>query len=92
MGALLSVAGALANGELATMFPRAGGDYVYLREGIHPVAGFLVGWLTFFAIYAGTIATLAAGFAERLGARLDLSEGGVLGVAVGVTVATSALN
>ena len=92
LGALLSVAGALANGELATMFPHAGGDYVYLREGIHPVAGFLVGWLTFFAIYAGTIATLAAGFAEGVGVRLGLSEEGVLGVAVGVTAATSALN
>ncbi len=75
LGALLSVAGALANGELATMFPRAGGDYVYLREGIHPIAGFLVGWLTFFAIYAGTIATLAAGFAERIGVRLGLRRG-----------------
>ena len=92
LGALLSVAGALANGELATMFPRAGGDYVYLREGIHPIAGFLVGWLTFFAIYAGTIATLAAGFAERIGVRLGLSEGGALAVAVGVTAATSVLN
>ncbi len=92
LGALLSVAGALANGELATMFPRAGGDYVYLREGIHPIAGFLVGWLTFFAIYAGTIATLAVGFAERVGTRLGFSEGGVLSLAVGVTVATSALN
>ena len=92
VGALLSVAGALANGELATMFPRAGGDYVYLREGIHPVAGFLVGWLTFFAIYAGTIATLAAGFAEGVGARFGFSEPGVLFVAVGVTVATSGLN
>ena len=82
LGALLSVAGALANGELATMFPRAGGDYVYLREGIHPIAGFLVGWLTFFAIYAGTIATLAVGFAERVGTRLGFSEGGVLSLAV----------
>ena len=91
-GALLSVAGALANGELATMFPRAGGDYVYLREGIHPIAGFLVGWLTFFAIYAGTIATLAVGFAERIGARFEFSEPGVLALAVGVTIATSGLN
>jgi len=58
VGGLLSLAGALANGELGAMFPRAGGDYVYLREAFHPVAGFLVGWLTFFVIYAGTIATL----------------------------------
>jgi amino acid transporter len=52
VGALLSLAGAFANAELGAMFPRAGGDYVYLREGIHPAAGFLVGWLSFFAIYA----------------------------------------
>src|SRR5262250_1463325 len=63
MGGALSLAGALANAELGAMYPRAGGDYVYLREGFHPLAGFLVGWLSFFVIYAGTIATLAAGFA-----------------------------
>ena len=50
------------------MYPHAGGDYVYLREAYHPVAGFLVGWLSFFVIYAGTVATLAVGFAEGLGA------------------------
>lgn len=92
LGAVLSLAGALANGELATMFPRAGGDYVYLREAIHPIAGFLVGWLTFFAIYAGTIATLAAGFAERVGVRMGLGATATVAVAIGVTVATSALN
>jgi APA family basic amino acid/polyamine antiporter len=48
------------------MFPRAGGDYVFVSEAYHPLAGFLVGWLSFFVIYAGTIATLAAGFAEGL--------------------------
>jgi APA family basic amino acid/polyamine antiporter len=92
VGALLSVAGALANAELATMFPRAGGDYVYLREALHPAAGFLVGWLTFFAIYTGTIAALAAAFAEGLAAPLGLGDGGTLALAIGVTVATSALN
>ena len=56
-GGLLSLAGALANAELGAMFPRAGGDYVYLREAFHPAAGFLVGWLSFFVIYAGTIAS-----------------------------------
>ena len=66
VGGLLSLAGALANAELAAMYPRAGGDYVYLREAYHPLAGFLVGWLSFFVIYAGTVATLAVGFAEAL--------------------------
>jgi APA family basic amino acid/polyamine antiporter len=96
VGGLLSLAGALANAELGAMYPHAGGDYVYLREAFHPSAGFLVGWLTFFAIYAGTIATLAAAFGEGLGAYLgyDTEPGstGVLVVAVGVTVGTSALN
>jgi APA family basic amino acid/polyamine antiporter len=91
-GALLSLAGALANAELGAMFPRAGGDYVYLREAFHPLAGFLVGWLSFFAIYAGTIATLAAGFAANLAPLLDLSRGGTLVLALFVTWAVSGLN
>ena len=66
VGGLLSLAGALANAELGAMYPHAGGDYVYLREAYHPVAGFLAGWLSFFVIYAGTVATLAVGFAEGL--------------------------
>ena len=92
VGGLLSLAGALANAELGTMFPRAGGDYVYLREAYHPVAGFLVGWLSFFVIYAGTIATLAAGFAAGLAHFVPLGAGARLGVAVSLTAAVSALN
>lgn len=91
-GAILSLAGALANAELGAMFPRAGGDYVYLREAFHPVAGFLVGWLSFFAIYAGTVAALASALAEGLGERLGWGNGAILGCALGVTVATSAVN
>ena len=91
-GALLSLAGALANAELGAMYPRAGGDYVYLREAFHPVAGFLVGWLTFFAIYAGTIAALASAFAEGVGERMGWGEGGVLICALGVTAGVSAIN
>jgi APA family basic amino acid/polyamine antiporter len=91
-GGLLSLAGALANAELGAMFPRAGGDYVYLREAFHPAAGFLVGWLTFFVIYAGTIATLAAGFAAGLTHFAPLGVRGQLGVAIGLVLAISALN
>jgi APA family basic amino acid/polyamine antiporter len=92
VGGLLSLAGALANAELGAMYPRAGGDYVYLREAFHPVAGFLVGWLSFFAIYAGTIATLAAGFATGLGHFVVIGRGGELAVAIGLVLAVSALN
>src|SRR5260221_1601827 len=52
-GGVLALAGARANAELGAMFPRAGGNYVYLRAAYHPMAGFLVGWLSFFAIFAG---------------------------------------
>lgn len=92
LGGLLSLAGALANAELGAMFPHAGGDYVYLREAYHPAAGFLVGWLSFFVIYAGTVATLATGFAEGLAAFVPLSPGARTVVAIGVTMATSGLN
>lgn len=91
-GALLSLAGALANAELGAMFPRAGGDYVYLREAFHPLVGFLVGWLTFIAIYAGTIAALAAILAEAIGGRAGLGESATLGLAVAITVVVSLIN
>jgi APA family basic amino acid/polyamine antiporter len=92
VGGGLSLAGALANAELAAMYPRAGGDYVYLREAFHPLAGFLVGWLTFFVIYAGTIATLAAGFSGALTYFVPMAESAQLAIAVGATLAVSALN
>lgn len=92
VGGLLSLAGALANAELGAMYPHAGGDYVYLREAYHPAAGFLIGWLSFFVIYAGTVATLAAGFAEGLARFLPLSGAMKLLVAVLTTFAASGIN
>jgi APA family basic amino acid/polyamine antiporter len=92
VGGLLSLAGALANAELGAMYPHAGGDYVYLREAYHPMAGFLVGWLSFFVIYAGTVATLATGFAEGLTHFFTLGRGAIITVAVATTVVASAIN
>jgi APA family basic amino acid/polyamine antiporter len=92
VGGLLSLAGALANAELGAMYPHAGGDYVYLREAYHPIAGFLAGWLSFFVIYAGTVATLAAGFAEGLAQFLPLGASGKMAAAVLVTLVTSWIN
>jgi APA family basic amino acid/polyamine antiporter len=66
-GGVLSGAGALANAELASALPHAGGDYVFLREAFHPAVGFFAGWMTFFVVYCGTAATLAAGLVEYLG-------------------------
>jgi len=92
LGGFLSLAGALANAELGALFPHAGGDYVYLREAFHPGAGFVMGWLSFLAIFTGTVATLAAGFADSLAAFVSLGSGERLAIAVGITVAVSALN
>ncbi|MBW8874431.1 MAG: amino acid permease [Acidobacteria bacterium] len=64
---LLTVAAALSYGELAAMMPRAGGQYVYLREAFSPLWGFLYGWTLFLVIQTGTIAAVAVGFARFLG-------------------------
>jgi APA family basic amino acid/polyamine antiporter len=64
---LLTVVGALSYGELAAMMPRAGGQYVYLREAFSPLWGFLYGWTLFMVIQTGTIAAVAVAFARFLG-------------------------
>ncbi|HXQ28503.1 MAG TPA: amino acid permease [Gemmatimonadales bacterium] len=61
---LVTLMGALTYGELAAMFPNAGGQYVYLREGISPLFGYLYGWTLFVVIQTGTIAAVAVAFAR----------------------------
>jgi APA family basic amino acid/polyamine antiporter len=64
---VITVLGALAFGELAGMFPRAGGQYVFLRESLGPLVGFLYGWTLFAVIQTGTIAAVAVAFGRFLG-------------------------
>src|SRR5438067_13595946 len=64
---LLTISAALAYGELAALYPHAGGQYVYLREAFSPLWGFLYGWTLFLVIQTGTIAAVAVGFARYLG-------------------------
>src|SRR5215468_7996148 len=64
---LLTIAAALTYGELAALYPHAGGQYVYLREAYSPLWGFLYGWTLFLVIQTGTIAAVAVGFARYLG-------------------------
>ncbi len=64
---LLTIFAALSYGELAGMFPHAGGQYVYLREAYHPVVGFLYGWSLFAVVQSGTIAAVAVAFAKYTG-------------------------
>src|SRR5205823_4930437 len=61
---VVTLMGALSYGELAAMFPKAGGQYVYLREGISPLFGYLYGWTLFLVIQTGTIAAVAVAFAR----------------------------
>src|SRR5215470_1347080 len=63
----LTVMAALSYGELAAMMPKAGGQYVYLRESFSPLWGFLYGWTLFMVIQTGTIAAVGIGFARYLG-------------------------
>jgi basic amino acid/polyamine antiporter, APA family len=64
---ILTITGALCCAELATMMPRAGGQYVFLREAYSPAIGFLFGWSLFLVIQTGTIAAVAIGFSKFMG-------------------------
>jgi APA family basic amino acid/polyamine antiporter len=64
---VITLLGALAYGELAAMYPRAGGQYVFLRESMGPLMGFLYGWTLFVVIQTGTIAAVAVAFGRFLG-------------------------
>src|ERR687886_101532 len=67
LAGLLTITGALCCSELATMMPRAGGVYVFLREAFGSAVGFLYGWTLFLVIQTGTIAAVAIAFAKFLG-------------------------
>jgi APA family basic amino acid/polyamine antiporter len=64
---VMTMLGALTYGELAAMFPRAGGQYVFLRESFNPLVGFLYGWTLFAVIQTGTIAAVGVAFGKFLG-------------------------
>jgi basic amino acid/polyamine antiporter, APA family len=66
-GGVLAFAGAMAYAELATLRPRAGGEYVYLREAYGPATAFLSGWTSFVAGFSGSIAAGAVALADYLG-------------------------
>src|SRR5690242_1828258 len=63
----MTITAALSYGELAAMMPRAGGQYVYLRESLGPLWGFLYGWTLFLVIQTGTIAAVCVAFGKFLG-------------------------
>src|SRR5512139_746801 len=65
--AALTIIAALSYGELAAAMPKAGGQYVYLREAFGPMTGFLYGWTLFAVIQTGTLAAVAVAFAKYTG-------------------------
>src|SRR5512137_1813358 len=64
---IITVIGEISYGELASMMPHVGGQYVYLKEAYHPILGFLFGWTTFLVIQCGSIAAVAVAFAKFTG-------------------------
>ncbi len=64
---IMTLIAAVSYGELSGMFPKAGGQYVYLKEAYNPLVGFLYGWSFFSVIQTGTIAAVAVGFAKFAG-------------------------
>ncbi|TAH42045.1 MAG: amino acid permease [Bacteroidetes bacterium] len=64
---VITILGALSYGELASAMPKAGGQYVYLKEAFGPLYGFLYGWTLFAVIQTGTIAAVAVAFAKFTG-------------------------
>ena len=67
LAGIITILGALSLGELASMFPKAGGPYVFLKEAFNPLTGFLYGWTVFLVVQCGTIAAVAVAFASYFG-------------------------
>src|SRR5881394_3739101 len=67
VGGVVALAGAACYAELGTMYPRAGGEYVYLREAYHPALGFMSGWVSMTAGFSAAIASAAISFATYVG-------------------------
>lgn len=88
----LTLIGALICAELASIYTRSGGVYVYLREAFHPAVGFLWGWAMLLTMHTGIIAAIATVFARYVGFFVPMSAGTTRMVAAGVVLALSALN
>jgi basic amino acid/polyamine antiporter, APA family len=85
----MTIIAALSYGELASMMPKAGGQYVYLREAYNPLVGFLYGWTLFMVIQTGTIAAVAMAFAKFAGVLIPwVGEGHILLKAGPVSIST----
>ena len=91
-GGVIALAGALAYAELGSLFPKAGGQYVYLRDAYHPLVGFLYGWALLLLIECGAIAAVAITFAEYALRLVGRENASALPLAIAAIVVVSAIN
>ena len=90
----MTLTAALSYGELSAMFPKAGGQYVYLKEAFNPLAGFLYGWSFFTVIQTATIAAVGVAFSKFAGyfiPALELNDANVLMDVAGLKIHTAQL-
>src|SRR5688572_3329589 len=92
VGGILSLLGALTYGELAARSPKAGGIYIYIRDGFSPLLAFLYGWTLFFVISTGAMATLAVAFSAYLSEIVPLTPMFRKLVAVGMIAIVTVFN
>ena len=87
---IMTLIGALSYGELAAMFPKAGGQYVFLREAYNPLIAFLYGWTLFAVIQTGTIAAVAVAFSKFTAVIFPFfSENNILFTILGLKISTA---
>jgi APA family basic amino acid/polyamine antiporter len=91
-GGAIALVGALAYAELGTRSPKAGGQYVYLRDGLHPLLGFLYGWALLVSIESGAVAAVALTFAQYALRLAGAADRAAVPVAVAAIVLLSAIN
>src|SRR5436190_17235152 len=92
IGGAIALAGAFSYAELGALFPRAGGNYGYLRDGLHPLAGFLYGWALLLVIESGAIAAVAITFATYALHMVGGPEGAIVPPAIASLVVLSIVN
>ncbi|MGN6110743.1 MAG: APC family permease, partial [Kofleriaceae bacterium] len=94
IGGVLALCGAAAYAELGSMMPKAGGEYVYLREAYHPAVGFMSGWVSLTAGFSAPIAVAALAFARYLATLVPAlgSTGAQQAVAIALILAITALH
>ncbi|HYR32178.1 MAG TPA: amino acid permease [Gemmatimonadales bacterium] len=92
VGGLIALAGAYCYGELGERMPKAGGQYVYLRDAFGPLSGFLYAWALLLIMATGAAAFVAVTFANYTVALLGLPAGAVMPLAVGAIVLVCAIN